>query len=82
MEEAREKALQEITDHYEAKLKEKEQQREQVRGIGNLHRGLSQVCCVHVHVFIRSSIVSKLHINSLCRSQMNIGSNREKERRC
>lgn len=31
MEEAREKALQEVTDHYETKLKEKEQQREQVR---------------------------------------------------
>ena len=35
MEEAREKALQEVTDHYEAKLKEKEQQREQVREVGN-----------------------------------------------
>lgn len=33
MEEAREKALQEVTDHYETKLVEKEQQREQVRQI-------------------------------------------------
>ena len=31
MEEAREKALQEVTDHYEAKLLERKQQLEQVR---------------------------------------------------
>ena len=31
MDDAREKALQEVTDHYETKLVEKEQQREQVR---------------------------------------------------
>ena len=37
MEEAREKALQEVTDHYEAKLLEKEQQREQVRYIHTCH---------------------------------------------
>lgn len=32
MEEARERALKEVTNHYETKLMEKEQQREQVRG--------------------------------------------------
>ena len=30
MEEAREKALQEVTDHYETRLEEKDRQREQV----------------------------------------------------
>ena len=35
MEEAREKALQEVTEHYETKLVEKEQQREQVKGFVN-----------------------------------------------
>ena len=73
MEEAREKALQEVTDHYEAKLLEKEQQREQVRRfihtchVINLVYQAAPIPCVERMSFVREEILCQLYCIISCR---------------
>ena len=54
MEEAREKALQEVTDHYETKLVEREQQREQVKPctlpLFSSHCSRSSLCVISAEI--------------------------------
>ena len=53
MEEAREKALQEVTDHYETKLEEKDRQRDQVM--------TSSIYRTHTHSLIHTLTLTHAH---------------------